>query len=89
MPARRPTNRFLGGETRPAADIGLRLRMKTKRPSSRPEDLNAALAARKGPILPLIGTLPDRGHAMLERHVCIDTTAAGGNAALLAEVGRA
>ena len=45
-----------------------------------------ALAARRGPILPLIGTLPDRGHAMLERHVCIDTTASGGNAQLLAEV---
>ena len=45
-----------------------------------------ALAARKGPILPLIGTLPDRGHAKLERHVCIDTTASGGNAQLLAEV---
>lgn len=45
-----------------------------------------ALAARKGPILPLIGTLPDMAHAMLERHVCIDTTASGGNAQLLAEV---
>ncbi len=45
-----------------------------------------ALAARKGPILPLIGTLPDAGHALLERHVCIDTTASGGNAQLLAEV---
>ncbi|MEY3959608.1 MAG: hypothetical protein RIR14_261, partial [Pseudomonadota bacterium] len=45
-----------------------------------------ALAARKGPILPLIGTLPDKAHAMLERHVCIDTTASGGNAQLLAEV---
>ena len=45
-----------------------------------------ALAARRGPILPLIGTLPDRGHAKLERHVCIDTTASGGNAQLLAEV---
>jgi RHH-type proline utilization regulon transcriptional repressor/proline dehydrogenase/delta 1-pyrroline-5-carboxylate dehydrogenase len=44
------------------------------------------LAARKGPILPLIGTLPDAAHAMLERHVCIDTTASGGNAQLLAEV---
>lgn len=43
-----------------------------------------ALAARPGPILPLIGTLPDPGHALLERHVCIDTTASGGNAALLA-----
>ncbi|MFN3972954.1 MAG: bifunctional proline dehydrogenase/L-glutamate gamma-semialdehyde dehydrogenase PutA [Gemmobacter sp.] len=48
-----------------------------------------ALAARPGPILPLIGDLPDAGHALLERHVCIDTTAAGGNAQLLAEVGEA
>jgi len=46
-----------------------------------------ALAARPGPILPLIGDLPDAAHALLERHVCIDTTAAGGNAHLLAEVG--
>ena len=45
-----------------------------------------ALAARKGPILPLIGGMPDVAHAVLERHVCIDTTASGGNAQLLAEV---
>jgi RHH-type proline utilization regulon transcriptional repressor/proline dehydrogenase/delta 1-pyrroline-5-carboxylate dehydrogenase len=45
-----------------------------------------ALAARKGPILPLIGDMPDAAHVMLERHVCIDTTASGGNAQLLAEV---
>ncbi|WP_225029791.1 bifunctional proline dehydrogenase/L-glutamate gamma-semialdehyde dehydrogenase PutA [Xinfangfangia pollutisoli] len=45
-----------------------------------------ALAARPGPILPLVGGAPDAGHALLERHVCIDTTAAGGNARLLAEV---
>ena len=45
-----------------------------------------ALAARKGPILPLIGDMPDTAHVMLERHVCIDTTASGGNAQLLAEV---
>jgi RHH-type proline utilization regulon transcriptional repressor/proline dehydrogenase/delta 1-pyrroline-5-carboxylate dehydrogenase len=44
----------------------------------------AALAARDGPILPLITGLPDRAHARTERHICIDTTAAGGNAALLA-----
>ncbi|MGI3164158.1 bifunctional proline dehydrogenase/L-glutamate gamma-semialdehyde dehydrogenase PutA [Pseudooceanicola sp. 200-1SW] len=42
------------------------------------------LAARQGPILPLITGLPDRGHACHERHLCVDTTAAGGNAALLA-----
>ena len=44
-----------------------------------------ALASRKGPILPLIGDLPDAAHALLERHLCIDTTASGGNAQLLAE----
>jgi RHH-type transcriptional regulator, proline utilization regulon repressor / proline dehydrogenase / delta 1-pyrroline-5-carboxylate dehydrogenase len=44
------------------------------------------LAARIGPILPLIGGWPDRAHAMLERHLCIDTTASGGNAQLLASV---
>ncbi len=48
-----------------------------------------ALAARSGPILPLIGGMPDAGHVTLDRHVCIDTTASGGNAQLLAEVGAA
>ncbi|WP_372886363.1 bifunctional proline dehydrogenase/L-glutamate gamma-semialdehyde dehydrogenase PutA [Shimia sp.] len=42
-----------------------------------------ALARRPGPILPLITGLPDRARAVGERHVCVDTTAAGGNAALL------
>ncbi len=46
-----------------------------------------ALASRPGPILLLIGDLPDPAHALLERHVCIDTTAAGGNAQLLSDVG--
>jgi RHH-type proline utilization regulon transcriptional repressor/proline dehydrogenase/delta 1-pyrroline-5-carboxylate dehydrogenase len=45
-----------------------------------------ALAGRAGAILPLIGGAPDAGHARLERHVCIDTTASGGNAQLLMEV---
>jgi RHH-type proline utilization regulon transcriptional repressor/proline dehydrogenase/delta 1-pyrroline-5-carboxylate dehydrogenase len=44
-----------------------------------------ALARRKGPILPLIAA-PDVGHVHLERHLCIDTTASGGNAQLLAAV---
>ncbi len=44
-----------------------------------------ALAARVGAIVPLIGT-PDQAHVLLERHVCIDTTASGGNAELLATV---
>ena len=43
----------------------------------------AALGQRDGPILPLITGAPDTGHALHERHVCVDTTAAGGNAALL------
>ena len=46
-----------------------------------------ALATRPGPILPLICDAPDLAHAVLERHVCIDTTASGGNAQLLAEAG--
>jgi RHH-type transcriptional regulator, proline utilization regulon repressor / proline dehydrogenase / delta 1-pyrroline-5-carboxylate dehydrogenase len=45
------------------------------------------LADRAGPILPLVTGLPDEAHALLERHLCVDTTASGGNAQLLAEVG--
>ncbi|WP_102224419.1 bifunctional proline dehydrogenase/L-glutamate gamma-semialdehyde dehydrogenase PutA [Acidimangrovimonas sediminis] len=46
-----------------------------------------ALARRDGPILPLIAEAPDAGRVLLERHVCIDTTASGGNAQLLAAAG--
>ena len=46
-----------------------------------------ALAARTGPILPLVMQMPDAAHVLHERHVCVDTTASGGNAALLAAVG--
>ncbi|WP_306117087.1 MULTISPECIES: bifunctional proline dehydrogenase/L-glutamate gamma-semialdehyde dehydrogenase PutA [unclassified Roseovarius] len=46
-------------------------------------DYARALSKRNGPILPLITGLPDTGHVLHERHVCVDTTAAGGNAALL------
>ncbi|MCL6284041.1 bifunctional proline dehydrogenase/L-glutamate gamma-semialdehyde dehydrogenase PutA [Ruegeria sp. 2012CJ41-6] len=45
------------------------------------------LARRQGPILPLIPGLPDRARVLGERHVCVDTTAAGGNAALLGGAG--
>jgi RHH-type proline utilization regulon transcriptional repressor/proline dehydrogenase/delta 1-pyrroline-5-carboxylate dehydrogenase len=45
-----------------------------------------ALSQRNGPILPLITGMPDTGHVLNERHVCVDTTAAGGNAALLGGV---
>jgi len=48
-----------------------------------------ALAARPGPILPLLGGLPDLAHVVHERVICIDTTASGGNAALLAGAGTA
>ena len=50
-------------------------------------DYGCALARRKGPILPLITTMPNRTHTQLERHTCVDTTASGGNASLLAEAG--
>ncbi|MCF6445090.1 L-glutamate gamma-semialdehyde dehydrogenase [Nereida sp. MMG024] len=48
-----------------------------------------ALAARDGAIIPLITTAPDLMRVMWETHICVDTTASGGNAALLAEVGQA
>ena len=46
--------------------------------------LAQALADRDGAIVPLITALPDQAHVAHERHLCVDTTAAGGNAALLA-----
>jgi RHH-type proline utilization regulon transcriptional repressor/proline dehydrogenase/delta 1-pyrroline-5-carboxylate dehydrogenase len=46
-----------------------------------------ALASRDGPILPLIDDLSDWRPMLIERALCIDTTASGGNAALLASAG--
>ena len=46
-----------------------------------------SLAKRHGAILPLITSQPSKFHTQFERHTCVDTTASGGNAALLAEVG--
>ncbi len=46
-------------------------------------DLARALSQRDGPIIPLITGLPDRAHVCLERHICIDSTASGGDAALM------
>lgn len=43
-----------------------------------------ALAKRNGPILPLIVAAIEPADVLLERHVCVDTTASGGNAELLA-----
>ncbi|MEM5468938.1 bifunctional proline dehydrogenase/L-glutamate gamma-semialdehyde dehydrogenase PutA [Celeribacter marinus] len=48
------------------------------------QDYTQALARRAGAIVPLIPCLPDTGHVMHERHLCVDTTAAGGNVALIA-----
>jgi RHH-type proline utilization regulon transcriptional repressor/proline dehydrogenase/delta 1-pyrroline-5-carboxylate dehydrogenase len=45
-----------------------------------------ALAQRTGAIIPLITNQPDAGHCLTEQHICIDTTASGGNAALLGEI---
>jgi RHH-type proline utilization regulon transcriptional repressor/proline dehydrogenase/delta 1-pyrroline-5-carboxylate dehydrogenase len=44
----------------------------------------AALAERDGPLVALVTDAPDAGHVLHERHLCVDTTAAGGNANLLA-----
>ncbi|MES0824508.1 bifunctional proline dehydrogenase/L-glutamate gamma-semialdehyde dehydrogenase PutA [Ruegeria sp. SCP11] len=46
-------------------------------------EIERHLSRRDGPILPLIPGRPDRARVLGERHVCVDTTAAGGNAALL------
>jgi RHH-type proline utilization regulon transcriptional repressor/proline dehydrogenase/delta 1-pyrroline-5-carboxylate dehydrogenase len=46
--------------------------------------LAQALADRDGEIVQLVPALPDVAHVAHERHLCVDTTAAGGNAALLA-----
>ena len=46
--------------------------------------MREALARRPGPILPLITEPGAAERFVLERHVCVDTTAAGGNASLLA-----
>jgi RHH-type proline utilization regulon transcriptional repressor/proline dehydrogenase/delta 1-pyrroline-5-carboxylate dehydrogenase len=46
-------------------------------------DIEIALSNRDGPIIPLIPGRPDPAQVRVERHVCVDTTAAGGNTALL------
>ena len=49
--------------------------------------MRAALARRPGQILPLIAEPDAPERYVLERHLCVDTTAAGGNASLLAAAG--
>ncbi|MEM9046400.1 MAG: bifunctional proline dehydrogenase/L-glutamate gamma-semialdehyde dehydrogenase PutA, partial [Pseudomonadota bacterium] len=47
--------------------------------------LRLALAERPGPIVPLETQIIAPARYVAERHVCVDTTAAGGNASLLAQ----
>lgn len=49
--------------------------------------LRKQLAATDGPLLPLLNSTADASRFLLERHICIDTTAAGGNASLLGSTG--
>ncbi len=49
-------------------------------------ELRVALAKREGPVVPLETQTVAPTRYVVERHLCIDTTAAGGNASLLASV---
>ncbi|WP_435205642.1 bifunctional proline dehydrogenase/L-glutamate gamma-semialdehyde dehydrogenase PutA [Tateyamaria sp. 1078] len=51
------------------------------------QKIDRALAARTGPIVPLITGAPTHADVLVEWHLCVDTTAAGGNAALLGQFG--
>jgi RHH-type proline utilization regulon transcriptional repressor/proline dehydrogenase/delta 1-pyrroline-5-carboxylate dehydrogenase len=47
-------------------------------------DLRITLSKREGALLPLITEMDQPERFVIERHLCIDTTAAGGNASLIA-----
>ena len=49
--------------------------------------IRLALSQRQGALIPLLTSPDEAGRLLLERHVCIDTTAAGGNASLMAQAG--
>ncbi|MEE9271968.1 MAG: bifunctional proline dehydrogenase/L-glutamate gamma-semialdehyde dehydrogenase PutA [Robiginitomaculum sp.] len=49
-------------------------------------NIRVALSKREGPLLPLIGGQDMVDRCTLERHICINTTASGGNVALLASL---
>jgi len=49
-------------------------------------NIRKALARKSGPLIPLFAEADLAARCTLERHICIDTTAAGGNASLLASV---
>ncbi len=59
----------------------------TMQPCKAMADLRAALAARHGAIVPIVSEPFTQTSFLHERHTCIDTTAAGGNAALMVEAG--
>jgi RHH-type proline utilization regulon transcriptional repressor/proline dehydrogenase/delta 1-pyrroline-5-carboxylate dehydrogenase len=48
--------------------------------------MRIALAGRAGKLIPLFAEADLAERCRIERHICVDTTAAGGNASLLAEV---
>ncbi|MDC0948486.1 bifunctional proline dehydrogenase/L-glutamate gamma-semialdehyde dehydrogenase PutA [Gammaproteobacteria bacterium] len=49
--------------------------------------LRQSLAAREGALIPLVTEREQIARYQLERHLCVDTTAAGGNASLLDAMG--
>ncbi|MFV0302957.1 MAG: bifunctional proline dehydrogenase/L-glutamate gamma-semialdehyde dehydrogenase PutA [Paracoccus sp. (in: a-proteobacteria)] len=53
-------------------------------PEEKARAYRIALAGREGVIVPLAGSAELAGYCVLERHLCVDTTASGGNASLLA-----
>ena len=48
--------------------------------------IRLALAGRDGMLVPLVSERLAPARYILERHLCVDTTAAGGNATLIAAV---
>ena len=48
------------------------------------KEIRVALSRRAGALLPILAGPEEIGRLQVERHVCIDTTAAGGNASLMA-----
>ena len=55
-------------------------------PAETLREYRIALADRQGRLLPLICESGAVARLVVERHLCIDTTAAGGNASLIASV---
>ena len=74
---------YTGATRRPAANVAVAL-MVIAAALHAFAVIARALAAREGEIVQLVTGLPDLAHVAHERHLCVDTTAAGGNATLLA-----